>query len=65
VPKLTGHTVGYAARMLASAHCTLGNVQLKRSLLVKKGRIVFQGRKAGTLLAAGTRVGVTVSRGAH
>jgi beta-lactam-binding protein with PASTA domain len=60
VPKLKGKTVAAARRALAAANCRLGTV--KRRGRGRPGRIRAFKPKAGSVLAAGTRVDVTVNR---
>ena len=57
VPKLRGKTVAQARRALVRANCTLGHVRR-----VGRGRITKQSPPAGTRVAAGARVRVTVGR---
>ncbi|HEU4658661.1 MAG TPA: IPT/TIG domain-containing protein [Capillimicrobium sp.] len=60
VPALKGLALPKARRGLASAHCRLGTV----TVTGKRGRrvVVAQSQPAGTILAAGTAVDVTVKR---
>ncbi len=61
VPKLRAHTLTAARRQLTRAHCRLGTVGRKRH----RGRadiVLAQGRRAGLILPAGTRINLTVSR---
>ncbi len=60
VPKLKGKTLAAARRALVAASCRLGTV--KRSGRGRPGRIRAFKPKAGSVLAAGTRVNVTVNR---
>jgi hypothetical protein len=60
VPKLKGKTVAAARRALIAANCRLGKV--KRRGRGRVGRIRAFKPKAGSVLAAGARVGVTVNR---
>jgi CSLREA domain-containing protein len=60
VPKLKGKTVKAARRALVAANCRLGKV--KRSGRGRVGRIRAFKPKAGSELAAGARVNVTVNR---
>jgi hypothetical protein len=62
VPKLVGKTLKAAKRALVNAHCKAGKAKSKKSKK-KKGRVVAQGRKAGTRLPAGTAIKLTVSKG--
>ena len=60
VPKLKGKTVKAARRALVAANCRLGKV--KRSGRGRPGRIRAFKPRAGSVLAAGARVSVTVNR---
>jgi hypothetical protein len=65
VPKLTGKTLAGARRSLTAAHCALGRVSKPRSLRhVKSSKLVIgrQQPKAGSHLAAGSKVAVTLKR---
>jgi hypothetical protein len=64
VPKLVGKNLKQAKRALRKAHCKVGKAKKKNSKTKKKGRILKQRYKAGTKLPAGTKVPITVSRGA-
>jgi len=55
-------TLGQAKLSLTSAGCSLGRVVRAYSRL-RKGLVVAQSPRAGTSLAQGAPVGVTVSRG--
>jgi hypothetical protein len=62
VPKLVGKTLKQAKRALKKAGCKTGKAKSKKSKK-KKGRILKQGKKAGTRLPAGATVPITVSGG--
>jgi hypothetical protein len=62
VPKLVGKTLKQAKRALTKAGCKVGKAKSKKSKK-KKGRVLAQGKKAGTRLPAGAKVPLTVSRG--
>lgn len=63
VPRVEGKTLSAAKKALRKAHCAVGKVGYARSLQVKKGHVIWQLRAAGTTVNAGTKVGLTVSRG--
>jgi hypothetical protein len=63
IPSLKNLTLASAKTRLKAARCALGTVKRAKSRRIKAGRVIAQGRKAGTKLAAGTKVTVTVSRG--
>jgi hypothetical protein len=63
VPKVKGKPLGAAKKVIATAHCSVGKVKRARSRRVRRGRVVSQSPAPGTLLAAGAKVGLIVSRG--
>jgi uncharacterized repeat protein (TIGR01451 family) len=64
VPKLRGLRLKGAKKALRAAHCKPGKVTHRYSRKVKKGRVVRGGRHRGTALPAGSKVKLSVSRGA-
>jgi hypothetical protein len=60
VPSLKGLTLSKATSALSAAHCTLGSVTKKTSK--KVGKVLSQKKAAGSSLAAGAKVGVTVGK---
>jgi uncharacterized repeat protein (TIGR01451 family) len=64
VPKLKGKKLKKAKKALRAAHCKPGKVSRRYSRKVKKGRVVRAGRHRGTVLLAGSKVNLSVSRGA-
>jgi uncharacterized repeat protein (TIGR01451 family) len=64
VPKLKGLRLKGAKKALRKAHCAAGKVTHRNSGKVKKGRVVRGAKKRGAVLPAGTKVKLTVSRGA-
>ena len=62
VPKLKGKTLKKARKALKKAHCKLGKITGPKG---KKARIKKQKPKAGTVLAAGSKVKVTTKRRQH
>jgi beta-lactam-binding protein with PASTA domain len=63
IPRVVDMTAANAASKLRAAHCKVGTVTLRYSLLHKKGKVVSQNRARGRVLAAGTKVDIVVSRG--
>lgn len=63
VPKLKGDTVAKARAALSKARCTLGSTRKAFSRSVKRGRVIAQSPTPGTVVPAGTRVAITVSKG--
>jgi hypothetical protein len=63
VPRLAGRTLKRARTLLARADCRLGLVRAVYSRRVRKGRVLTQAPRAGTRLARGARVSVSVSLG--
>ncbi len=64
VPHIRGRRVRSAERAIARAHCAVGRVRRAGSRRVRRGRVVWQSRRAGRSLPAGTRVGFIISAGA-
>jgi hypothetical protein len=62
VPKVTKKALPAAKRALARAHCRVGTLR-RTSSRIKRGRVVSQAPKPGTLMPAGGRVNLVVSRG--
>jgi lysophospholipase L1-like esterase len=65
VPRVTGKVVAAARRLIVGGHCAVGTVTYRKSNRARKGIVVAQGPKAGTKLANGARVNLTVSRGSR
>jgi hypothetical protein len=63
VPNLHKLTVAKAKQRLIHANCRLGKQTRKASKTVAKGHVIAQHPAAGTKLAGGSKVAVTVSRG--
>jgi len=63
VPKLVGKTLAKAKKLIAQRHCHVGRVTRAYSRVWKAGIVMAQGKRAGRVLAAGTRVRLVVSRG--
>lgn len=63
VPDVAGTTLARAKKLLKKANCVVGKTKKARSAKVKKGRVVKASKKAGTILAPGATVGLTVSKG--
>jgi hypothetical protein len=64
VPHIRGRRQRSAERAIAAAHCAVGDVRRVGSRHVRRGRVVWQSRRAGRSLPRGTRVGFVVSAGA-
>jgi FG-GAP-like repeat/PASTA domain len=62
VPKLTKKSLLAAKRAIARAHCRVGKIRHSRSG-AKKGRVLSQNPKPGTVMPGGGRVNLVVSRG--
>jgi hypothetical protein len=63
VPKLIGAELEAAKAKLRAAGCKLGKVTKRKAAGVTTGKVVAQGKKPGTVLAAGTVVKVTLGKG--
>jgi hypothetical protein len=62
VPSLKGLSKAISKRLLAAAGCKLGKVTKKKSAKGKKGTVIKQSPKAGSKLAPGAKVAVTLKR---
>jgi beta-lactam-binding protein with PASTA domain len=62
VPRLRGRKRLSAERALVRAGCAVGTVKRVKSKKYKTGRIAKQSRAAGSIVAAGTRVNLSVAR---
>lgn len=63
VPNLAGSTLARAKKLLKKANCAVGKTKKASSAKVKKGRVVKASKKAGTILAPGATVTLTISKG--
>ena len=63
-PKLVGKRLTTARRLLKQRHCAAGTTKYVYSKQAKKGIVVAQGVRPGRVLAAGTKIKLTVGRGA-
>jgi hypothetical protein len=63
VPHIRGRRLKSAERAIARAHCAVGRIRRAGSRRVRKGRVLWQGRRAGSSLPGGTRVGLVISAG--
>jgi PASTA domain len=63
VPHIRGRRLRSALKAIRRAHCALGRVESADSRHVKKGRVTWQSRRAGTSLPRGTRVNLLISSG--
>jgi subtilisin family serine protease len=65
VPKLKGKTVRQARTALLTRHCRLGVIRTAFNSKVKKGRVFWQSKAAGSRLPSKSRVAIKVSKGAR
>jgi hypothetical protein len=63
VPKLTGKRLGTAKRLLAQRHCRLGTTRRAPSAPAKKGIVLSQSRRPGSVLASSTKIALVIGRG--
>jgi hypothetical protein len=63
VPHLRGRRLRSAEIAIARAHCALGRVRRVGARHARRGRVVWQSRRAGRSLPRGTRVGLVVGTG--
>jgi hypothetical protein len=63
VPKLTGKRLSTAKRLLAQRHCRLGATRRAPSAPAKKGIVLSQSRRPGSVLAPRTKIALVVGRG--
>jgi beta-lactam-binding protein with PASTA domain len=64
VPNVKGKTVPKAKAALKAKRCAAGKIKQAFSGKVKKGRVIAQSKRAGTRHPRGTKVNLTVSKGA-
>ena len=64
VPNVKSKTVPKAKAALRARRCAAGKVRQAFSGKVKKGRVIAQSRRPGARLPRGTKVNLTVSKGA-
>lgn len=63
VPKVIGKPLAAARSAIKHGHCSVGKVARSYSAKVKSGRVIAQKPRAGTRLALGSKVKLTVSKG--
>ena len=63
VPRLVGKRLAAAKRLLAQRHCRLGAARHVASAAAKKGIVLSQSRRAGSVLAARTKIALVVGGG--
>jgi eukaryotic-like serine/threonine-protein kinase len=63
VPRVTGKTLPAAERAIARADCRVGKIRRAYSMSVKRGRVISQKPKPGTVLPKRGKVNLVVSRG--
>jgi PASTA domain len=61
VPKLAGRSLAASRKRLRSAHCKIGRVRKRNRTLGTPGRVIKQSPRAGTVLAGGAKVNVTLA----
>jgi PASTA domain len=64
VPNVKGKTVPKARAALKAKRCAAGKIKQAFSGKVKKGRVIAQSKRPGTRHPRGTKVNLTVSKGA-
>jgi hypothetical protein len=62
VPKLKGRTLAAAKKRLAKAHCGVGKITKKKGPRSKKGIVLAQQPKPGTVKPAGSKVKLVVGK---
>ena len=62
VPKIKGQPLARAKRTIRRVYCRVGTIR-RTSSRIKRGRVVSQKPKPGSVLPAGGRVNLVVSRG--
>ncbi len=65
VPHIRGRRLRSAEEAIARAHCAVGEIRRARSGHVRRGRVLWQSRRAGRSLPRGARVGLLISEGAR
>lgn len=60
VPRLEGSSLRAAKRRLRNAHCTLGRTVRRRTRASAEGGVIKQNPRAGTILAGGASVNLTL-----
>ena len=63
VPKVTGKTLTKARRTMSRTDCRVGKVRRAYSKTLKKGRVISQKPRPGTVLPTRSKVSLIVSRG--
>jgi hypothetical protein len=63
VQNVEGEILRAATRTIARAHCRVGTIRRVYSKLVKKGRVISEKPKPGTVLPSRGKVNLVVSRG--
>jgi hypothetical protein len=62
VPRLRGHSLAGARRLLRASHCSLGKVHVHRTARLKALVVIAQGAKQGSELPAASAVAVRLGR---
>jgi hypothetical protein len=60
VPRVVGHRLGAAKAMIARAHCRVGSITRRRVARRRQNVVLSQRPRAGTHLAGGARIDLTV-----
>jgi len=63
VPDVTRADLSYARRALGRANCRVGTIRRAYSKIAAKGLVISERPRSGTLLRAGSKVDLVVSRG--
>jgi uncharacterized delta-60 repeat protein len=63
VPNVRGKKLGVARARIRKARCTVSKVTRKPSKQMKKGRVLSQSPRAGTILPSGGKVKLVVGKG--
>lgn len=63
VPRLKGRTLKASKLQIRAADCKVGSVAKKKSGKAKRGKVIDQSAKPGTVVPAGTVVKVTLGKG--
>jgi beta-lactam-binding protein with PASTA domain len=62
---VAGEKLPAAKRTLARANCRVGKIRHAYSKIVRRGRVIAQKPKFGTVLPGGGKVNLVISRGAQ
>jgi uncharacterized protein DUF11/PASTA domain-containing protein len=62
VPKLTGLPKAFAKQLLTAVNCKLGKVTKKSAKKGRRGTVIKQAKRAGTVLPVGSKVAITLRK---